>query len=182
MSNFVVAAIAAVSLIPQRLVGNVTESKDGTVTIDFKEPGMVKTTTRSFAATDLVAYMAGETGFVIAMVNDPVAKFTGEHSVKNGATTIKTENGVVHVNSNPGAYMTLTVVDEDSKEAKAAARAGKIKVRGAGRKAKAEKPERGSKKKAKLSKAERLEKRGKKKSKKSADDAPAPKKRKKRAA
>jgi len=160
MSKTVVASIAAVALTPQRLVGHVSES-DGMVTIEYKEPGMVKSTTRTYKADELPAYLTGEAGFVIALSNDPIAKFVGTlATTKKGRQVVKTEGGLVVVNSNPSVHMTLTEVDESSKEAKAAARASKVKVRGVKSSAKGEKKS--------------------KKGKKSKDGAPAPKKKKKK--
>ena len=167
MSNFVVAEVAATALAPQRLMGAVTESKDGTVTIEFKMPGMVKTTQRTFQAAELVAYMTGAAGFVIAMTNDPVAKFSGQLINKNGQTYVKSEAGVVKVNSVPGAFVKMTNVEEGSKEARAADRAAKVKVRGVGRRAAGAAAEGKTSRKAKKAAA--------------AEDAPKKKKKKRRA-
>ena len=48
MSN-VILSISGTSAQPQRLEGNVTADKDGFVTIEYKEKGMVKTTSRTAA-------------------------------------------------------------------------------------------------------------------------------------
>lgn len=157
MSN-VVAAISANQSIPQRIVGNVTKSKDGTITIEYKKPGMVKTSTSIYAETDsnLVAYMAGEAGFVVAMVNDPVAVVVGNMIVKDGRTIVETEAGKVVIHQTAGVSTSYAAVDEDSKEAKLAARASKVK----GVKIKKDKSEKKSKKdkSEKKSKKDRSEK------------------------
>ena len=131
MSN-VILSITSVSAQPQRLEGNVTSDKDGFVTIEYKEKGMVKTKTQKFAASDLAAYMTGEAGFVVALLNEPVAKAVGTlTTLKSGATAVKTEAGTVIINKVAGVISKLEEVDADSKEARAAERASKVKVRGA---------------------------------------------------
>ncbi len=132
MSN-VILSISSTSVQPQRLEGNVKSDKDGYVTIEYKEKGMVKTTSRKFSSDELAAYMTGEAGFVVALLNEPIAKAVGTlTTMKSGAKAIKTEAGTVIINSKVAGVLTsLTEVDADSKEAKAAARAAKVKVRGA---------------------------------------------------
>lgn len=128
MSN-VILSISGNSAQPHRLEGNVT-SKDGFITIEYKEKGMVKTKTQKFAADDLAAYMVGEAGFVVALLNEPVAKAVGTlATTKGGATAIKTEAGTVIVNKVAGVITKLEEVDADSKEARAAERAAKVKVK-----------------------------------------------------
>lgn len=165
MTN-VVASISANQSIPQRIVGNVSKSKDGTVSIEYKKPGMVKTSTNIYGENDsnLVSYMVGEAGFVVAMVNDPVAVVVGTMISKEGRTIVETEAGKVVINRSAAVSVNFAAVDEDSREAKMAARASKVK----GVKIKKDKSEKKSKKDKgeKKSKSEKTEKSEKKSDKK----------------
>ncbi len=127
----VVVSIHADRPTPTRLVGNVTKSKDGTINIEYAEPGQVKKTNKSFLASEVVGALAGEAGYVIAMLNAPVTKITGERITKDGTRYVKTENGTVALNNMPGVSYDVKEVEADSKEARAAERASKVKVRGA---------------------------------------------------
>ena len=193
----VVVGIGSSAPSPVRLVGNVTKSKDGSVSIAYKEPGMVRETNKSFLTSEVVAYRAGEAGFVVAMLNEPVTKVVGEMTIKDGVRHVKTEEGTVVLNSVPGVSYDVKEVEADSKEARAAERAGKVKVRGASRRAAA--PAAKSSKTAaapaktsgKSSRAERRaaaaaaasgEKSAKVKSKKTSSTEEAPAKKKKRSA
>lgn len=179
----VIASIAAAALAPTRLEGNVSvDKKDGRVTISYKEKGLVKEKNKTFLASDLVAYKAGEAGFVVAMLNEPVSKTVGELIVKDGVQYIKTEDGTVVLNRFPGVLINVSEVDGDSKEARAAERAGKVKVRGAARRSREEtSSKKTSSKSEKTSKADRIAARKAKAAKSSKEEA-APAKKKRRAA
>lgn len=164
MSRTVILQVVANNLVARQMVGNVTRSsKDGTVTVEYKEPGQVKTTKKVFQA-DSVLYRLGEgTGFVIAETNTPLVTFVGKLSTnKAGEAIVETADGDVVINRLVGSQTIYNEVAEDSKEARAAERAGKVKSRV---KATSEKGDRKSKKK-KRSRDE--------------DDAPAKKKKKKK--
>lgn len=162
--TIVVAAVYAAQQIPVRLVGSVSASKNGTVSIDYKEPGMVKATNKVFLSSEVLAYMEGDAGFVVAMMNDPVTKMVGEMTIKDDKVILESEAGRIVVNKVNGASVTYTEVAEDSKEAKAAARAAKVK----GVKIKKEKKGKKSKK-DKSEKGDKSEKKSKKKKKKNKD-------------
>lgn len=155
----VVASVSASVAIPQRIVGHVSK-KDNVITIEYKKPGMVKTSKAVFTEDDtaLLGWMTGEAGFVIALVNDPVAVVFGTMSTKNGRTLVESEAGKVVLKSSPAVLTTFAEADENSKEARLAARASKVK----GVKIKKDK---GDKKKSKKKDKDRGEKK-KKKSKK----------------
>jgi len=125
--------VLAASAIPTRLVGAVTKSKAGSVSITYAEPGQVKKTTKSFLPNEIVAALAGEAGYVIAMLNTPITKIVGEQVIKDGVRFIKTDGGNVQLNQLPGVTFDVKEVEADSKEARAAERAGRVKVRGARR-------------------------------------------------
>lgn len=113
----IVVNVAPNTAIPRRIDGIVSVSK-GTVTIEYKEKGQVKTKTKSFPETDLIAYEAGSPGFVIELSTDSVATLVGSKSL--------------YVNPNAtlmGAIITRTIVDDDSREARQAERAARSKVK-----------------------------------------------------
>lgn len=126
----VVVSIASIAAIPTRIVGSVIKNKDGSFAITYSEPGQVKKITKSFLATEVVGALAGEAGYVIAMTTTPIAKVVGELVIKDGIRYVKTENGTVQLNNIPGVAYDVKEVDADSKEARAAERASKVKVRG----------------------------------------------------
>lgn len=141
MAN-VIASITAAQQIPQRIVGSVKASKDGSISIDYREAGMVKTKTAVFLSSDVVAYMEGDAGFVVAMSSDPITKMVGKMTVKGEKVVIESEAGDIVINKIAGASVVYTEADEDSREAKAAARIAKVK----GVKVKKDKGEKKSKK------------------------------------
>lgn len=128
MTN-VVVSIASIAAVPTRLVGSVVKNKDGSFSITYREPGQVKTITKSFLASEVVGALAGDAGFVIAMTNTPITKVVGELVIKEGVRYVKTENGTVQLNNIPGVAYDVKEVEADSKEARAAERAAKVKVR-----------------------------------------------------
>jgi len=167
MSN-VIAAVMASQQIPQRIVGNVSVNKDGSISIDYREPGMVKTKTARFLSSEVVAHMEGEAGFVVAMSSDPITKMVGKMTVKGDKVILESEAGDVVINKVAGATVIYTEADEDSREAKAAARVAKVrgvKVKKEGKKSKKGKADK-KEKKSKKGKAEKSDKKKKKKSKK----------------
>ena len=122
-----VVTVSAVSATPKRYDG-IVKVKGEQVTVEYKKPGQVKSATASFSVDDCI-YKAGSPGFVIAMTLEPITTFVGKASMKNGLTTIATEDGEVVVNKLPGAHISLTQVEEDSREARAAERAGRVRVK-----------------------------------------------------
>lgn len=170
MSRNVIASVIANGLVARQMVGNVSKTKDGMVSVEYKEPGQIKTSKKVFQA-DKVIYRVGEgTGFVIAPSNAPLATFVGTLGTdKNGATTVESAEGTVVVNAFDGAQIVYAEADEDSKEARAAERAGKVKSKV---RSSADKEEK-SAKKSKKSK-------GGKKSRDEDDEEESPKKKKKK--
>lgn len=162
MAN-VIAAISATQQIPQRIVGSVSANKDGSISIDYREPGMVKTKTARFLASDVVAYMEGDAGFVVAMTSDPVTKMVGKMTVKGDKVVIESEAGDIVINKVAGATVVYTEADEDSREAKAAARIAKVKGVKLKKEGKKSKKDKGEKKGKKKDKAEKSDKKKKKK-------------------
>ena len=114
--------------IPRRLDGIVTEEK-GLVRIEYKPPGMVKTKVESFPADTTLAYMVGEPGFVVVSSGEPITAFVGKLSIKNDQMTVTNDAGTIVLNRQPWANVQLTEVEEGSREARAAERAGKVKVK-----------------------------------------------------
>lgn len=113
--------------IPRRLDGVVTEDK-GNISIEYKEKGQVKPKTKVYAASDLIAYMVGTPGFIIDRSADPISVVVGSPSSKG----LKTEGGTVILNPNSyalGAVISRQEVEDDSREARSAERAGKVKVK-----------------------------------------------------
>jgi hypothetical protein len=125
----VVVSITNSAAIPTRLEGHVVTKKDGSVNIAYKEKGQIKESNRSFLASEIVGSLAGEAGYVIALLNEPVAKVVGELSIKDGVRHVKTDTGTVVLNAVPGILYDVKEVEADSKEARAAERASKVKVR-----------------------------------------------------
>lgn len=146
-----ILTISPSSVIPRRLDGIVTATKSGDVTIEFREKGMVKTKTKSYSAAELIGYEVGEPGFVIERSADPITTVVvSKKFVLNDQAALL------------GAVISRTIVEDDSREAKVAERASKVKV------------------KLPAAKSSRDEAKPKKKTRKSVeDDEPAPKKRKK---
>jgi len=165
MAN-VIAAISATQQIPQRIVGSVSANKDGSISIDYREPGMVKTKTARFLASDVVAYMEGDAGFVVAMTSDPITKMVGKMTVKGDKVVVESEAGDIVINKVAGATVVYTEADEDSREAKAAARIAKVK----GVKVKKDKKSKKDKSEKKSKKKDKAEKSDKKKKKKKSKD------------
>ena len=165
MTN-VIAAVTAAQQIPQRIVGSVSANKDGSISIDYREPGMVKTKTARFLASDVVAYMEGDAGFVVAMTSDPVTKMVGKMTVKGDKVILESEAGDVVINKVAGATVVYTEADEDSREAKAAARIAKVKGVRPPKDKKSKKSKSEKKAKKGKDKAEKSDKKKKKKSKK----------------
>lgn len=126
----VVAKVAGTFAYPTRLEGNVSE-KNGVVRIVYKVKGQVKLKTKILATNDpnLIAHMTGETGFAIVMTNAPIAQFFGDVTPSNEGIVIKTPDGEkVYFNSAAaGAVVDLEEADEDSREARMALRAAKVK-------------------------------------------------------
>lgn len=122
-----VASVYASVPIPQRIVGNVSASKDGSVTIEYREPGMVKTSVKRFLMDDVVAYMEGEAGFVIALSSEPLTKMVGDMTIKDNKVIINSEAGKVVINRIAGATVVYNEVEDNSREAKVAARVAKVK-------------------------------------------------------
>ncbi len=123
-----IVTISPNTYIPRRLDGVVTEDKSGSILIEYKEKGQVKSKTKVYDKGDLIAYMLGSPGFIVDRSSDPITTIVGEHSSKG----IKTEGGLVVLNPNThtlGAVIARTEVDGDSREARAAERAGKVKVK-----------------------------------------------------
>lgn len=154
-SNTVVASVSASVAIPQRIVGHVTK-KDNLITIEYKKPGQIKRSTAVYTEEDtaLLGWRSGEAGFVIALVNDPVAVVFGEMSTKNGKTYIEGADGKTVLKASPAVLTTFAAAAEDSKEAKLAGRASKVK----GVKVKKEKGEKKKKKKDKEGKKKKKNK------------------------
>lgn len=124
-----VVKISPLSAIPSRIEGIVTveKTKSGnTVTVVYRKPGQVKTDTLVFDADELIAYMPGTPGFVIARSNEPITIFAGDAT---SSGNIKTEDGVIVINKVDYALITRVEVSEDSREAKVAIRAGKVRVK-----------------------------------------------------
>lgn len=122
-----VVTISPGMYIPRRLDGVVTSSKDN-VSIEYKEKGQVKTKTKVYPAADLIAYMVGSPGFVVERSAEPITVVVGTAS----SSGIKTEAGTVIINPAAnllGAVISRQEVDDDSREARAAERAGKVKVK-----------------------------------------------------
>lgn len=140
-----VVTVSSTSATPKRYDG-IVKVKGEQVTVEYKKPGQVKSATASFSVDDCI-YKAGSPGFVIAMTLEPVTTFVGKASMKDGITTISTEDGDVIVTKLPGAHISMTQVEEDSREARAAERAGKVRVKLPGaRRAKEEASSKSSKK------------------------------------
>jgi len=96
MSRTVIASVLANGLVARQFAGNVSKSKDGTVSVEYKEPGQIKTSKKVFQA-DKVIYREGDgTGFVIAPSNAALVTFVGALSVsKDGSTVVETADGPV---------------------------------------------------------------------------------------
>lgn len=130
MSRTVIASVIANGLVARQFAGNVAKLKDGTVSVEYKEPGQIKTSKKVFQA-DKVIYREGDgTGFVIAPSNAALVTFVGTLSVgKDGSTVVETADGPVVVNSLDGSQIVYSEAEEDSREARAAERAGRVKTR-----------------------------------------------------
>lgn len=122
-----VVTVSATSATPKRYDG-IVKVKGEQVTVEYKKPGQVKSAMASFSVDDCI-YKAGSPGFVISMTLEPITTFVGKASMKDGVTTVSTEDGDVIVTKLPGAHVTFTQVEEDSREARAAERAGKVRVK-----------------------------------------------------
>ena len=127
---------------------------------------MVKTKTARFLASDVVAYMEGDAGFVVAMTSDPVTKMVGKMTVKGDKVVVESEAGDIVINKVAGATVVYTEADEDSREAKAAARIAKVKGVRPPKDKKSKKSKLEKKSKKSKDKAEKSDKKKKKKSKK----------------
>lgn len=156
MSNSSIVKLGSLGTSYRKLEGVVAE-KDGMVTVEHKLPGMVKTKTSSFPSNTLPAYMVGTPGFVLAPSNEPIAQVVGKMSVgKEGRLIVATEAGKVVINQIAGISISTDEVEADSREARQAERASKIK--------------------AKLPRSQRAEKTSSKKSSRSSKEAAAPSK------
>ena len=158
MANVVVSILAAAA-IPTRLVGGVTKQKDGSISIEYSEPGQVKKVTRSFLPSEVVGFLSGDAGYVIAMLNSPITKVVGELVVKDGVRIVKTDAGNVALNQLPGVVFDVKEVEADSKEARAAERASRFKVRGAKRAEESKESSKSEKREAKSDRRDRGDRR-----------------------
>lgn len=123
----VVLAIAPQSAIPRRLDGVVTENKGGIISIEYKEKGAVKPKIKQYRADELIAYCVGAPGFVVDRSTDPITQIVGS----NSSSGLKTELGAVVITPNAQNYALLSrsEVEDDSREARTAARVGSVKVK-----------------------------------------------------
>lgn len=112
----------------RRLDGIVTE-KNGLVTVEYKPQGMVKSKTASFPSNSVAAYQTGTPGFVIAPSTDPITQVVGKVSSKNGNLTVSTDAGTVIINQIDGVSISMDEVEADSREARMAERASKVRVK-----------------------------------------------------
>ena len=122
-----VTKVSATSAVPKRFDGIVTE-KGETITVEYKPPGQVKTAVASFHMDECI-YMVGEPGFVIAMTMDPITQFVGKATTKDGITSVKTEAGEVIIPRLAGMLLSMSNVEADSREARLAERASKVRVK-----------------------------------------------------
>lgn len=153
----VVAKISPTVAVPVRLEGRVELTKGGMLSITYKQKGMVKTNSLVIHPSEAVAYMEDESaGFAIVLNNEPIAQFFGTlKSTNEGGAKIETPEGqTIYVNGGiPGVLNNMSIADEDSREARQALRAAKVKskvkVKEAGSKKKKSKSEDAPKKKKK---------------------------------
>ena len=125
----VVAQVSPTVAVPVRLEGAVQMAKSGLLSVTYKQKGMVKTKNQMFDPASVVAYLEDDSaGFAIVLTNEPIAQFFGKIKASNSGHTVETEAGTVYLNSGiVGTLVTLSEADEDSREARMAARAAKVK-------------------------------------------------------